>query len=140
MDLLTPAIKLAEFADQEARKAGTKMTFCVTDLHGNIVLKHRMTGSVLISLEMAERKAYAAAALHMKTADMSAKSAAGEPFHILMAAAGDKYWIDGGGVPFRIKGELVAGFGVSGGSVAEDIAVAEAAVKAYEASENGSRP
>ena len=33
--------------------------------------------------------------------------------------------------------ELVAGFGVSGGSVAQDVAVAEAAVRAYEASAEG---
>ena len=96
-----------------------------------------MTGSNLISLEMAERKAYAVAALHLKTSDMSAKSAAGQPFHIVMVAAGDKYWIDGGGVPFSVSGELVAGFGVSGGSVAQDVAVAEAAVRAYEASAEG---
>lgn len=132
MDLLTPAIALAKLAAEEACRLNVKLTFCVTDLHGNVILKHRMTGSNLISLEMAERKAYAVAALHMKTSDMAAKSLPGEPFHILMAAAGDKYWIDGGGVPFLIKGELVAGFGVSGGSVAQDVAVAEAATKAFD--------
>lgn len=135
MDILTPSIQLAAFAAAESRKIGAKMTFCVIDLHGNMVLKHRMTGSILIGLEMAERKAYASAALQMKTADMSAKSNEGEPFHILMVAAGDKYWIDGGGVPFRVKGEIVAGFGVSGGTVAQDVAVAEAAIRAYEAGE-----
>ncbi len=139
MDILTPSIRLAALAEAESRKIGAKMTFCVIDLHGNLVLKHRMTGSILIGLEMAERKAYASAALQMKTADMSAKSAEGEPFHILMVAAGDKYWIDGGGVPFRVDGEIIAGFGVSGGTVAEDVAVAEAAINAYEAEETSGR-
>ena len=139
MDLLTPSIKLAELAEKEARKLGVKMAFCVIDLHGNIVLKHRMTGSILIGLEMAERKAYAAAALQMKTEDMAARSAEGEPFHIVMVGAGEKYWIDGGGVPFRVGSELIGGFGVSGGTVAQDISVAESAIKAYEASESGAK-
>jgi uncharacterized protein GlcG (DUF336 family) len=139
MDLLTPSVKLAGLAEAEARRLRRKMVFCVIDLHGNIVLKHRMTGSILIGLEMAERKAYAAAALQMKTADMAAHALPGEPFHIVMVGAGDKYWIDGGGVPFRIKGEIVAGFGVSGGTVDEDVAVAEAAIGAFNQSELGEK-
>ncbi len=137
MDILTPAIKLAKFAGEEAVRINVRLTFCVIDLHGNIVLKHRMTGANLISLEMAERKAFTVAALHIKTADISALSQAGQPFHLLAMAAGERYWTDGGGVPFSVNGQLVAGFGVSGGSVAQDVAVAEAAVRAFEASAKG---
>lgn len=133
MDILASAIKLAEFAREEAGRLKVPMTFCVIDLHGNIVLKHRMTGANLISLEMAERKAYTVAALHMKTSEISALTQAGQPFHLVAMAAGDRYWTDGGGVPLSIDGQLVAGFGVSGGSVAQDVEVAEAAIRAFEA-------
>lgn len=133
MDILAAAIKVAELGAEEARRIKVPMTFCVIDIHGNMVLKHRMTGSMLIALEMAERKAFTSAALHMKTADMSAKSREGEPFHLVAVAAGDRYWTDGGGVPLVIDGKVVGGFGVSGGSVAQDVQVAEAALRDFEA-------
>lgn len=124
---------LAKFAEDEAKRIQRAMTFCVLDIHGNMVLKHRMDGSLLISVEMAERKAFAVAALQMKTEAMSDLAGPGQAFQ-RMTAAGDRYWIDGGGVPVVIDGEVVAGFGVSGGSIAEDVAVAEAAIAALKAS------
>ena len=135
MNILKSAITLARLAEEEATRAGLKLTFCVIDLHGNVVLKHRMDGAILISVEMAERKAFTVAALHIKTSDISAGSAPGQPFSLLATAAGERYWIDGGGVPFHVGGQFVGGFGVSGGSVAQDVAIAEAAMKAFENSQ-----
>jgi uncharacterized protein GlcG (DUF336 family) len=134
MNILKSAITLAGLAEEEAVSAGLKLTFCVIDLHGNVVLKHRMDEAILISVEMAERKAFTVAALHIKTSDISAGSAPGQPFSLLASAAGDRYWIDGGGVPFHVGGQFVGGFGVSGGSISEDVAIAEAAMKAFEKS------
>jgi uncharacterized protein GlcG (DUF336 family) len=131
VSLLESAQKLAQLAEREAERIKVPMTICVLDVHGNIVLKHRMDGSALVSVEMAERKAFATIALKMKTEDISARAQPGQQFFVFSLAAGDRYWTDGGGVPFVIDGEVVAGLGVSGGSIEQDVAVAEAAIEAF---------
>ena len=131
MSLLESAEKLAQFAEREAHRIQVAMTICVLDVHGNIVLKHRMDGAILVSIEMAERKAFATIALKMKTSDISARAQPGEQFFVFSLAAGDRYWTDGGGVPFLIDGQMVAGLGVSGGSIEQDVAMAEAAIEAF---------
>lgn len=62
MDLLQSARRLADLVEEEANRTGIAVTFCAIDIHGNIILKQRMTGAILISIEMAERKAYTSAA------------------------------------------------------------------------------
>lgn len=131
--LLQSAITLSRLAEEEATHSKLALTFCVVDLHGNVVLKHRMDGSMLIAIEMAERKAYTSASLLMPTSEMAKSALPGQPFALLATAAGDKFWIDAGGVPFRVDGQIVGGFGVSGATAAEDQRVAEAAIRAFEA-------
>lgn len=63
MNLLETAKRLAELAEEEARRMNVPITISVVDIHGNIVLKHRMSGALLISIEMSERKAYTSASL-----------------------------------------------------------------------------
>jgi uncharacterized protein GlcG (DUF336 family) len=131
MNLLQSAIKLAQLAVREAEHIKVPMTICVLDMHGNVVLKHRMDGSILVAIEMAERKAFATVALKMRTSDISERAQPGQQFFVFSIAAGERYWTDGGGVPFLIDGQMVGGLGISGGSIEQDIAVAEAAVKAF---------
>jgi uncharacterized protein GlcG (DUF336 family) len=40
-----------------------------------------------------------------------------------------KYCVMGGGAPLKSEGEMVAGVGVSGGSVEQDVAILEAALR-----------
>jgi uncharacterized protein GlcG (DUF336 family) len=54
-----------------------------------------MTGAKLISIEMSERKAYTAAALDMKTTDMTPLAASGEALHTLASVAGDQVAVQG---------------------------------------------
>jgi uncharacterized protein GlcG (DUF336 family) len=42
----------------------------VIDTHGNVVLKHRMSGAAAFSIELCERKAYTSALVRMRTADL----------------------------------------------------------------------
>lgn len=103
------------------------VTISVIDIHGNIVLKQRMTGAPLISIEMSERKAYTSASLRMRTADMTPLAQPGQPLYTLTSVAGGRYVALGGGVPLRAGEEVVAGVGVSGGTTEQDIMIVEAA-------------
>jgi len=132
MNLLRTAKRLVDAAERAAIIADLAITACVVDQHGNIILKSRMDGSTLISIEMAERKAYTAAALRMRTADIAPLAQPGEALFALLPVAGGRYTALGGGIPLSIDGEFIGGVGISGGTSKEDTQIAEAALGALE--------
>lgn len=135
MNLLETAKRLAELAEEEARRMNVPITISVVDIHGNIVLKHRMPGALLISIEMSERKAYTSASLHMRTEKMTSLVQPGQPLYALTSTAGGRYVALGGGVPLRDGEEFVAGVGVSGGTTEQDIVIVEAACRRLDVAE-----
>jgi uncharacterized protein GlcG (DUF336 family) len=129
MDLFTIAKNVAERAEAESIKRKVPIAVCVIDVHGNVVLQHRMTGAPAFSLELSERKAYTSALVRMRTADLVPLVQPGQPLFPLIMVSGGRYSAMGGGVPLTTEGEVVAGVGVSGGTTEEDIAIAEAALR-----------
>jgi uncharacterized protein GlcG (DUF336 family) len=131
MNLLETSKRLAELVEEEARRMDVPVTISVVDVHGNIVLKQRMTGAPLISIEMSERKAYTSAVLRMRTAEITPLVQPGQPLYTLTSVAGGRYVALGGGVPLSAGEELVAGVGVSGGTTEQDIMIVEAAFRRF---------
>lgn len=129
MDPLPTVKRLAALVEEEAGRHAIAVTFCAIDLHGNVILKQRMTGASLISIEMSERKAYTSAALDMRTADMTPLAVPGQGLHTLASVAGGRHTVLGGGVPLRFGGSFLGGVGVSGGTTEQDVAIIEAAVQ-----------
>jgi len=128
MDLLTIAKNVADRVEAESVKNKVPVAVCVIDIHGNVVLKHRMTGAPVFSLELSERKAYTSALVRVRTADLVPLVQPGQPLYPLLMVAGGRYSAMGGGVPLTSEGQVVGGVGVSGGSTEEDIAIVEAAL------------
>src|SRR4029077_51244 len=128
MDLLTIAKKIADRVEAESLKQNVPVAVTVIDIHGNVVLTHRMTGSPAFSLELAERKAYTSALVGMRTADLAPLVQPGEDLYPLLAVSGGRYSAIGGGVPVTNEGQVIAGVGVSGGTVEQDTAIVEAAI------------
>ena len=128
MDLLALAKTLADRVEAKATEAKIPVAVCVTDTHGNVVLHHRMSGAPGFSIEISERKAYTSALVRMRTADLLPLVQPGQPLFPLSMVSGGRYCAMGGGAPFTNEGVVVAGVGVSGGTVDEDIAIVEAAL------------
>jgi uncharacterized protein GlcG (DUF336 family) len=116
MDLLKLSKQLSTLVEEEGLRIGVPVTVSVVDIHGNIVLKHRMQGAPVLSLEMSERKAYTSALLRMRTAELTPLVQPGQPLYTLTSVAGRRFAAFGGGIPIHQKKEVVAGFGVSGGT------------------------
>jgi uncharacterized protein GlcG (DUF336 family) len=131
MDLLAIMKRLASLVEDEARKHDLPVTFCALDVHGNVVLKQRMTGSKLVAIEMSERKAYTAAALEMNTADMTPLAGPGEALYTLASVAGGRHTVLGGGMPLHVDGQFVGGVGVSGGTSDQDVKIIESAMRRF---------
>jgi uncharacterized protein GlcG (DUF336 family) len=129
MNLLALAKSVADRVEEEASDAKVPVAVCVIDIHGNVVLTHRMSGAPAFSLEIAERKAYTSALVRVRTADLFPLVQPGEPLYPLTMLSGGRYTAMGGGVPLSSEGEVVAGVGVSGGTVDQDVAIVEAALK-----------
>src|SRR3954471_2826926 len=129
MDLLKIAKKVAERVEAESTKSKVPVAVSVIDIHGNMVLQHRMTGAPAFSLELSERKAYTSALVGMRTADLVPLVQPGQPLYPLIMVSGGRYSAMGGGVPLAIEGQVVAGVGVSGGTTEQDIAIVEAGMK-----------
>jgi uncharacterized protein GlcG (DUF336 family) len=128
MDLLTIAKNIADRVEAESFKQDLPVAVTVIDIHGNVVLTHRMTGAPTFSLELAERKAYTSALVCMRTADLAPLVQPGADLYPLLAVSGGRYSAIGGGVPLTSDGEVIAGVGVSGGSIEQDVAIVEAAM------------
>jgi uncharacterized protein GlcG (DUF336 family) len=129
MDLLKRAKALTERVEAEATKAKVPVAVCIVDVHGNLVLQHRMNGAPLFALEISERKAYTSALVRMRTADLLALVQPGQPLYVLPTVAGGRFCPMGGGIPLTEDGEVFAGVGVSGGRAEQDVAIVEAALQ-----------
>lgn len=128
MDLLTIAKKAAERVEAAPVANKVPVAVCVVDVHGNVVLQHRMAGAPVFSIELSERKAYTSALVGMRTADLLPLVQPVQPLFPLSAVAGGRFCAMGGGVPLTCEGQKVAGVGVSGGTVEQDVAIVEAAL------------
>jgi len=128
MDLLTIAKHAAERVEAASAASRVPVAVCVVDVHGNVVLHHRLTGAPLFSLELSERKAYTSALVGKPTVDILPLVQPGQPLFPLSTVAGGRFCAMGGGVPLTSEGQVVAGVGVSGGTVEQDVAIVEAAL------------
>jgi len=129
MDLLTIAKNAADRVEAASVANKVPVAVSVIDIHGNVVLQHRMTGAPVFSIELSERKAYTSALVGMRTADILPMVQPGQPLYPLSTVSGGRFCAMGGGVPLTGEGRVVAGVGVSGGTVEQDVAIVEAALR-----------
>ena len=129
MDLLELARDIADRVEAQSARAKVPVAVCVIDVHGNIVLQHRMNGAPVFAIEIAERKAYTSAIVGLRTADLFPLVQPGRELFPLMGLSGGRFCSMGGGAPLTSDGERVAGVGVSGGTVEQDVAILESAIR-----------
>jgi uncharacterized protein GlcG (DUF336 family)/catechol 2,3-dioxygenase-like lactoylglutathione lyase family enzyme len=129
MDLLSYAKTIADRIEAQSAEAKVPVAVCVIDVHGNVILKHRMNGAPTFSLELSERKAYTSALVGLRTAELYPMVQPGQALYPLMGVAGGRFCSMGGGAPLHIEGQLVAGVGISGGTVEQDCDILEAGLR-----------
>ncbi|GGL36976.1 hypothetical protein GCM10009037_20560 [Halarchaeum grantii] len=129
---LEEATELIEAAEEAAEEMGLAMVITVANPAGNLVAQHRMDGAWLASVSISRNKAYTAAALQMPTHELADPTQPGESLWGLQTTDENRLVVFGGGYPLEEDGDIVGTVGVSGGEVAQDMAVAEAAVDAFE--------
>ena len=121
---------LASIAEVEALCLGVPMATAVADDEGGLLYFGRMDGSLPASTEIAIGKAYTAAALRITTHELGKLAQPGEALYGIQHTYPGKIVLFGGGFPLRLHGKVVGGIGISGGTVEEDMRVAEPVVEA----------
>lgn len=118
MAMLTAAIAKAD-------EIGQPQCIVIVDASGEVHGEIRMTGAKFLSRKSALSKALTAASTGSPSAEIPDAVRTG----IGIATGGNVTGL-AGGLPIRLKGELVGGIGVGSGTGEQDIAVAMAALSA----------
>ena len=127
---LEKARKIIRAGEKKAKEMNLSAVFAVVNSEGNLIIEERMDNAILVSVEVAYKKAYTAAALKLNTQDLTALVQPGAMFYGLQSDP--KYIVFGGGMLLKVDGKIVGAIGVSGGSAQEDIEIAKACVNAFE--------
>ena len=124
------SLALLAAARDAATGAGVPMSFAVMDPHGHLLALVRMDGALWITADVAQGKAWTAAAYGAPTAAQKEKMAAMPIFaSAITEMTHGRYTPQTGGVPVFRDGELVGGVGGSGGTGEQDEAACTAAVE-----------
>ena len=123
------ARQIVEAALAEAARQGLTVAVSVVDVQGHPLASARMEGATPPILTFAEDKAYTAATMRRGTAAYAERMAA-RPSLVLGLSTRERLLPWGGGVPAVLDGHVVGGVGVSGATEPEDVACAEAGLRA----------
>lgn len=126
---LAKAQNIIDAAIKKAEEIGQPMNIAVVDDGGHLISFARMDGAIKASIDISTRKARTSILMNAPTAALSDLVQPGAELYGLEQLSGGLV-IFGGGIPLEIDGTVVGAIGVSAGSVAQDVAVAEAGLAA----------
>jgi len=127
---LQQADKIVESALKKARELDLKMNIAVVDGGANLKAFRRMDGAWLGSIDIAIRKARTSRLFDMNTGEIGKLSQPGESLYNIEHSNGGLITFPGG-IPLKNgNGDIIGGIGVSGSTVENDHAVAEAGASA----------
>lgn len=118
------AVRFCEALNRHARELGFPAVSAVCDAGGNLLALQRDDGALIASIDIAANKAYTAVSLKMTTEQLAELAAPGGSLYGIQHTNGGRIVIFGGGAPLYRGNELIGGFGVSGGTAAQDTEMA----------------
>lgn len=126
---LKQAEKIIAAAQNKAKEINTKMNIAVVDAGANLVALARMDGAWLGSLDISIKKAKTARFFDMNSGSIGELSQPGGSLYNIEHSNNGLITFPGG-IPLKNSdGEIVGAIGVSGSTVENDHAVAEAGSK-----------
>jgi len=120
--------KLITVAEKKAKEIGVPMVTAIVDESGNLKAFSRMDGAALLSVKIAQDKAYTAVGFGMPT-DEWYSFIKDDPPLLVGAPQISRLVLFGGGFPIKLGDEIIGGIGVSGGHYSQDMECAKAALE-----------
>jgi uncharacterized protein GlcG (DUF336 family) len=118
------ALALINRGMEHSAAQGLTMAFAVVEPSGELVAFARMDDVPYASIQIAQQKARTAARLRLATTVFDERVQGGR----LALLSSDEVIAIGGGVPIVVDGRVIGALGVSGGTAAQDAAIAEAII------------
>lgn len=123
------AQRMITAAEKKATEMGRPMCIAVCDADGTLKAFSRMDGAPLLSVQIAQDKAYTAVSFNMASHEWY-DFIKGDPPLLHGIVKTDRLVVFGGGYPIIANGEMIGGIGVSGGHYSHDMEVAQAGLEA----------
>ena len=120
------AHRIVTAAEAKAADMGVPMNIAVCDESGVLKAFSRMDGAALLSVQIAQDKAYTAVGFGMPTDGWHEFIKNDPPLADGAVGGIDRLVIFGGGFPIRLGDQLIGAVGVSGGHYTQDMEVAQA--------------
>lgn len=128
--------RIISAAITQAEAIGVPMCIAVMDESCNLIGFMRMDGGKIPSITMAIDKCFTATGTHKPTQALAKPSMLGGPVFGLKSAHGGRFVVIAGGLPNVVDGDVIGGIGgigVSSGTPAQDLEVAQAGVDGFQA-------
>jgi uncharacterized protein GlcG (DUF336 family) len=112
----------------KAKEAGVPISVAVVDGGRNLIGFLRMDGALLGTIQVAQAKAYTSRTVNMDTEVLGPLVQPGGPLYGMDSAHNPPLLVFGGGKPIKVGDEIVGAVGISGGTVEQDIAIAQGVI------------
>ncbi len=120
------ARRMVDAAEAKANEMGIPFVIAIVDESGVLKAFSRMDGAALLSVQVAQDKAYTAVGFGLPTDGWFDFIKDDAPLSAGATAGIDRLVVFGGGFPINIDGTRVGAIGVSGAHWSQDMEVAEA--------------
>ncbi|HKR69646.1 MAG TPA: heme-binding protein [Streptosporangiaceae bacterium] len=117
---------MIDAAERKAADMGHPFVIAIVDDSGVLKAFSRMDGAALLSVQIAQDKAYTAAGFGLSTDAWHDFVKDDAPLAMGAAPGIDRLIVFGGGFPIMIDGKVAGAIGVSGGHYSQDMDVAKA--------------
>jgi uncharacterized protein GlcG (DUF336 family) len=124
------AHRMIAAAEAKAREIGVPMVIAVCDESGVLKAFSRMDGAALLSVQVAQDKAYTAVGFGLSTEGWHDFIKDDPPLAAGAVGGIERLVIFGGGYPIKAGDRVVGAIGVSGGHYTQDIEVAKVGLAA----------
>ncbi|CEH34991.1 GlcG/HbpS family heme-binding protein [Romboutsia lituseburensis] len=122
---------MAKAAEEKALEINVPVVISAVDKGANLMLMHRMEDAFVTSIDISINKAFTSACLKQGTHEIVDAVQPGASLYGLQLTNNARIVPFGGGLPIIVDGNVVGAVGVSGGTVEEDMLIAQAAVDAF---------
>ncbi|MEZ2224321.1 heme-binding protein [Rhizobium sp. RCC_161_2] len=123
------AREMIETSKSKANALKVACSIAVIGQDGHLLSFERLDGAISGSVELAINKAFTAQIFNNGTERLSELAQPGAELFGIQHSHNGRVVVFGGGIPIQFQGQAIAAIGVSGGTVAEDVAIAEAGAK-----------
>nr|WP_113001305.1 heme-binding protein [Rhizobium sp. Root1203] len=119
------AREMIETSMSQATALNVPCSIAVIGPDGYLLSFERQDGAMTGSVELAINKAFTAQIFNNGTDRLSVLAQPGAELFGIQHSHNGRVVVFGGGIPIQFQGQVIGAIGVSGGTVAEDVAIAE---------------